>query len=104
MSTTTDTYHRQMTEAELQASVVKMAGYCGWKCYHTKFSIGSDRGFPDLILVRPPRLMAFEFKRDGKHPTAAQDAWLEAIAACGIETYVFTPFDWHAGTIDEVLR
>jgi hypothetical protein len=104
MSTTLTTYHMRMTEAELQAAVVKMAGLMGYRSYHTKFSVGSDRGWPDLVLCRPPRLVVIELKRTGKHPTPAQDAWLEALAACGIETYVFTPVDWHAGMIDEVLR
>lgn len=99
-----DAYHRRMTEAQLQACVVKAAGLLGWRHFHDTFAIGSDPGFPDLILCRPPRLLAIELKRDGKRPSQAQAVWLEDLGACGVETFVWTPSDWHGGVIDEVLR
>ena len=43
------------------------------------------RGMPDLMAVIKPtgRFLAVEVKRPGKQPTAAQDAFLQAVVAAG---------------------
>lgn len=68
----------EMAEAPFQASVIALAKPAGWRCYHTYDSRKSEPGFPDLILIRGPMLIAAECKRDSENPTPAQYEWLEA--------------------------
>jgi hypothetical protein len=80
---------------------LEAAGHLGWtKRYHTRFSWKSERGFPDLVLVRPPRLIIAELKRDDRDTTAEQEDWLSTLRLVpGIEVYVWRPRDY-----DEVIR
>ena len=41
-----------MTEREWQAQVVSAAQALGWTTYHTHDSRRSNKGWPDLVLVR----------------------------------------------------
>ena len=86
-----------MSEESLLAAIRKLAKMTGgrWMTYHTRFSRGSEPGWPDLVLlsVRQRRLLAIELKREGEQPTAAQELWLGALAAVGIETGVWRPGD-----------
>jgi hypothetical protein len=78
-----------------------LAQYTGWKIYHTYDSRRSSPGFPDLVLVRPPRLLFVELKVGRRKVTNEQELWLLALGACSAETYVWRPDDWP--TIEEVL-
>ena len=49
-----------MTEDRWQALVVLEARARGWRVYHTHDSRRSAAGFPDLVLVRPPRVVFAE--------------------------------------------
>jgi hypothetical protein len=82
------------SEASWQQQVYDAARLLGWRAYHTRTSIGSAAGFPDLILVRRPRVVVAELKREDRDPTADQSAWLDDFRACGIEAYVWKPSDW----------
>lgn len=92
-----------------------------WRRYHTRNAKGSDPGFPDLVLVRPPRLIFAELKTDSPRAkvTADQRAWLDDLAGVGIdpgwedqarrrlsgpmvETYVWRPAD--RPDIERILR
>jgi hypothetical protein len=73
------------SEEELQANVLRTAGLLGWRYYHTRDSRKSAGGFPDLVLVRPPRLVFVELKRlperlAAGRPTAEQQAWIEDLS------------------------
>lgn len=70
-------------EAELQTAVVQLAGYQGFRCYHTFDSRRSQEGFPDLIMVRPPRLLVVELKAENGRVSVEQAAWLAAFTAIG---------------------
>jgi len=123
-----------MTDAEVaaaQALVFRgwteevLLNYCrntakalGWLEYHTRYSIKSSAGFPDLVLVheRLGRVVFAELKREGKWPTVGrltrgapprmiqgQDLWLRALLACpGVETYLWRPSD--QAEIAEILQ
>jgi hypothetical protein len=52
------------------------------------------KGFPDLVLVRPPELIAVEVKRELGRTTVEQDEWLADLAAAGVEVYVARPSTW----------
>jgi hypothetical protein len=70
----------RVTEKQLQAQVVQLASLTGWRCYHTFDSRRSAPGFPDLLLVRPPRCLFVELKTTTGRLRPAQAAWLEALA------------------------
>ncbi len=83
----------KIAEKDWQEQVEQLAELFGWRKYHTWRSIKSDPGFPDLVLLRPPRLIFAELKIEGKEPTPAQYDWLHGIAASGKEAYVWYPAD-----------
>jgi len=84
------------SEADLQAAIVDLARLHRWRVFHVFDARRSERGFPDLCLVRPPRLLFAELKRLGRDPTSAQQDWLDALAAAGAECHVWRPSDWPA--------
>lgn len=102
-----------MTERKLLRAVVRYAASQGWYVYHPhdvplpRGGWGTPylgtRGFVDLLLCRPPRLVFVELKSERGRVSANQRAWLEQAAACGAETYVWRPRDWVAGTIQSIL-
>lgn len=96
-----------MTERQWQRQVERIATSARWLWYHTHDSRRSPEGFPDLVLVRAPRLVFAELKRDGEYTKhgGPQQRWLTELAACrehGItlpEVYVWRPAD-----LDDVKR
>lgn len=82
------------SEKQFQAQVLQLAKLCGWKAYHTHNSRRSAPGFPDLVLVRPPRVIFAELKTESGRLRPEQRAWLEALEACpGVEVQVWRPRD-----------
>lgn len=99
---------KQTTEAQFQRALVLTAKDYGFGLvYHTRFSIGSDPGFPDLVLLRDEgegvvRCVVVECKRVGKLATDRQAVWLRMLGGVpGVESYCWTPEDWDV--IHEVL-
>jgi hypothetical protein len=83
-----------LTEKQWLAQVVDLAKLFGWATYHPWLSIHSPRGWPDLALVRPPRLVLVELKTDKGRTSPAQDAWLELLRQVpGVEVFVWRPAD-----------
>jgi VRR-NUC domain len=94
-----------MTEAELQAAIIEMAGWLGYRLiYHTKYSIQSTAGFPDLVLVGRGRLIFAEVKSAKGKLTTPQLAWYAGLLDVGAEVYVWRPADWKSGTIERNLK
>ena len=89
---------RRLVEPETQwrdRTVIPYARMLGWKHYFTWRSKHSPAGFPDLVLVRPPRVIFAELKRDDGTVSTSQAEWLAALAACPtVESYVWRPRDW----------
>ena len=79
---------KAMTERQLQTHIIAAVG------------------FPDLVLVdrAQRRVLALECKKQGKLPTAAQIAWIEALGAvAGISARVVYPADWISGEVIAML-
>lgn len=105
---------RSMSERELEAAVLDLAAILHWRRAHFRPAMtsrgwrtavsGDGAGWPDLILVRPPRIVVAELKADKGRLTADQDAWLSDLAACGIATFVWRPANLDDGSILEALR
>lgn len=104
-----------MTERELQDAVVRCAQALGYLVHHArpgmdrrgrwKTAIQGHPGFPDLVLVRPPRVLVVELKSERGVVSPWQEQWLAALAACpGVECYVWRPGNWLSGEIELVLR
>ena len=86
-----------MRERDFAQAVVDLAVWCGWRVYRTWNSRHSPRGFPDVVLVRPPAVVIAELKSDCGRVSPAQGDWLEDLAQCpGIEVYLWRPADWDA--------
>lgn len=93
----------RQTEKEFQAQVIKAAALLRWTVYHTWLSKHSTAGFPDLVLVRAPRVIVAELKAELGKLTPAQEHWRAEFAGCpGVEYFVWRPSDWDA--LSEVLR
>jgi hypothetical protein len=92
-----------LTEKQWQRQVTDLAKLYRWRVYHPWLSIRSERGWPDLALVRPPRLVLAELKTDKGKVTPSQDEWLALLRACpGVEVHLWRPADFN--DVVEVLR
>ena len=92
-------------EEELDAHLRRLALLLGWWPYHTRYSWRSEGGFPDWILLKPPRLLIVECKRQGLWPTPpkrgrggrwsiGQAQWLRRWSRQpGAEVYLLWPSD-----------
>lgn len=95
-----------MTEREWQAQahdLLRMMGYV--LVYHTQDSRHSEPGFPDTIAIRihpTPRLFVAEWKAEKGRPTPAQNVWLAAFCAVGVDARVWRPSQ--IAELTEVLR
>jgi hypothetical protein len=103
---------RKMSEKTLQGRVMYRAKRDGWKIMHIprgqagggqwRSTTGGGKGFPDLVLVRD-RVLFVELKKELNHPDEDQVAWLEALNAARVETYVWRPSDLRLGIVDAAL-
>lgn len=100
---------RALSEKEFQTQVVELARLQGWLVAHfhdsrrqvtrangQRFFIGDKdaKGFPDLVLAKPPVLIFWEMKKELGKTTPEQDEWLERLTECGMEARVVRPSDW----------
>lgn len=91
------------SEAKWQDTILRAARLQGWLAYHTYDSRRSTPGFPDLVLVRPPRIVVAELKTEHGRLSKEQEKWLATFAKCpGTEVYVWRPSSWKQ--VEEVLR
>lgn len=109
-----------LSEKQLQTAVISTAKNLGWKVSHfgstVKVVKRGDRyatvpdpgasGFPDLVMVRPPRLMFVELKGKTGQTSDAQADWLSTLSKVDgeIEVYVWRPNDWESGVIGRRLK
>ncbi len=93
----------KMSEREFQAQIRALSTVLGWLDYHTWSAMHSTAGFPDTVLVKPPRVIFAELKTENGKITPHQQFWLDMLRLCpGIETYLWRPSDWN--TIVEILN
>ena len=75
--------------------VIALAKLKGWKTFHPHFSRFSTAGFPDLLMVKRPRIIVCELKRETRSKVEqAQLDWLAEFRACGIPAYLWRPSMW----------
>ena len=93
---------RGITEAQFMETLIEAAGYLGFRAYHTRFSVGSQAGFPDLVLTGKGRVIFAELKDDRRKLTPAQQEYLDYLRAEGIDAYLWRPSDWD--DIEDILK
>ena len=104
------------TERAFQKRVIGLARSCGFKVAHFRPArvmrngkwkyetpIDADgKGFPDLVMTRPGRVIVAELKAKGGKATPEQSVWLDCFRAAGVPAYLWTPDSW--ADIERVLR
>ena len=91
------------SEKAFQATIRQFAQLKGWADYCVWDSRHSPPGWPDLVLVRPPRIVIAELKTETGRLSAAQRKTIALLLGCpGVETFLWRPSDWES--IEEVLR
>lgn len=80
-----------ITEKDWQARILDIARMYGWATYHPFDSRRSTPGWPDLTLVKPPRLIFAELKTERGRLTPQQRDWLTWLDACGQTVTVWRP-------------
>jgi hypothetical protein len=83
-----------MTEAQFQQ---RITDYCDWrrlKWHHETDSRKSKKGFPDLVIAGPGKIIFAELKSAKGRVTREQQEWIEAVRWAGITAYVWRPDDW----------
>jgi len=92
------------SESDFQAQVIQLARQYGWLVYHhlpamnRRGKWGShvqgDKGWPDLVLCKPPHLYLFELKSEKGKASSEQQAWIDALVASGQGAKILRPSDW----------
>lgn len=98
-----------LSEKAFAQQVVDLAQLMGWRCYRTHDSRRSPAGFPDLVLVKPPRLIFAELKTEIGKVTPDQMAWMHDLTAIEIATAydggsVVSCYLWRPCAWDEIER
>lgn len=92
-----------ISENDFQLRVIQWVTYNGWLAYHTHDSRRSVEGFPDLCCVPDARLrpdlagqgaVFLELKSEKGRVSAAQEKWVAALHAAGVEVRIIRPADW----------
>lgn len=89
---------RTLSERDFQRQVVELAKICGWRVYHPFLSKWSERGFPDLTMVRARdgRLIFAELKTNKGRLTSDQAEWQNCLGTTAAEVYVWRPADFES--------
>lgn len=95
----------RITEEQFLQQVRGLAKVLGWAPFHTRFSKGSDAGWPDLAMINPRqgRIVFAELKKHDGTVTEAQRECLAMLSAVGAEATVWRPCDLEP-VIKPILR
>lgn len=93
-----------MTEKQLLAAVVELAGYFGIFVYHIYDSRRSDPGFPDLVLAGTRGVLFAELKTDTGRMSREQAGWRWRLTAAGASWCLWRPRHLQDGTITRELK
>lgn len=88
-----------LSERDFTSQIRDVARTFGYLRYHAWLAKHSPAGFPDEVLVRPPRIVFAELKAEKGKVSQAQMDWLDQLAACGLEVYL-----WRPGMLDEIIE
>jgi len=84
-----------ISEKTFANHVVQLARGLGWQEFRTWNSKHSPAGWPDLVLLRPPRMVIAELKTEKGKLTPIQKQVLEMLQQIpGHQVYLWRPRDW----------
>jgi hypothetical protein len=83
---------QNMTRPQLQTAVLQVAKLNDWEA-HTTDARRIEGGFPDLTLVRPPRLVFAALKTARGRMTEPQKRWRDKLLETQAEWYLWRPAD-----------
>jgi hypothetical protein len=94
-------------EKDWQHTIVEAAQVLGYRVYHTRLSVGSSAGYPDLTIVGRspkdrPRCIFAEVKTERGKVSESQADWITWLQECGFEAYIWRPSDWPI--VEKVLK
>ena len=93
----------EVTERQLQDTIIRMAKLLGWSVYHTYDSRRSERGYPDLTLCHADHGLVFmELKREKGRVSKWQTFWISQLTRAGQRAYVVRPSQVDA--VERLLR
>jgi hypothetical protein len=97
-----------ITEAQIQRGITDLLKQLGFECYHTRYSIGSDSGFPDVVAVRDDgTLVAVECKGPKGKIRPGQLEWIRrfrSIPGCIFAEIVGPEMNDYWWGYDQALR
>ena len=94
-----------LSEGEWQQQIIDYAELRGWMVFHDTDSRKNRRGFPDLVLIRPPDVIFLECKTEAKRskPSPEQAEWIRKLKLCRrIQADIARPRHWP--DIEKALR
>lgn len=91
-----------MTEAEMETHIRRICAQLGLWVYHTYNSVGSDKGWPDLV-IGGSRLLFRELKSRSGVLTAEQRDMGWKLKNAGADWRVWWPKDLHNGNVEREL-
>lgn len=78
-------------ERTFRRQLLDLARMLRWRAYFTWTSVHSPPGFPDIVLVRGPRLVIAELKSEDGKLTEPQRVWLLDLVGTCAEVYLWRP-------------
>ena len=98
---------RMITEKEWTTTVIEIARLSRWLIHHSRpawvrngrmvTALSGNSGLPDLVMVKPPRLIIAELKTETGVVSEEQIRWLKAFADVpGVQVFVWRPSDLEA--------
>lgn len=93
--------YKGMLEKDFQDQVIRFAELHKWSVVHT-FS-RKVKGWPDLVLVRPPEMVCLELKAQNGNPSPEQIEWIRKLDKCpGVVGRIVKPSDREE--VEQLLR
>lgn len=95
-----------LSESAFQKQVIDLAHQFGWTVAHFRAALsqkgrwltplqGDAKGFPDLVLLKPPSLIFAELKAERGVLSDEQAAWISRLAQVpGVKAVIWKPRDW----------
>jgi hypothetical protein len=92
-----------ITGTQLMNQIIDYGLLRGWRIHHDRpamtfkgyrTAVQGHKGFPDILLVKPPRILVIECKSTSEKVSPEQYDWISDFKDCGITTMIARPCDW----------
>lgn len=84
----------KLTEADMLKGIKFVAKQFGYLVFHNTYAIGSDRGFPDLVIVGYGCTWFLELKGPKPRISDEQKEWIQALYSAGNNAQFVHPGDY----------